>query len=46
MKRDILKIIDKGVSDIEKVKHQYPKMNTQDVIDILNKLKQRIKELN
>ena len=45
MKEKVLDILKDGINDIEQVKRQYPKMHTQDVIDALRRLQDRINEL-
>lgn len=45
MREQILDILKDGINDIESVKKQYPKMNTQDVIDALRRLQDSINEL-
>ena len=45
MKEQVLDILKEGINDIEAVKKQYPKMYTQDVIDALRRLQDRINEL-
>ena len=45
MKEQVLDILKEGINDIEALKKQYPKMYTQDVIDALRRLQDRINEL-
>ncbi len=45
MKEQVISILKEGISDIEKVKRQYPTMRTQDVLDALRRLEDRINEL-
>ena len=45
MKEQVLDILKEGINDIEAVKKQYPKMYTQDFIDALRRLQDRINEL-
>lgn len=45
MKEQVLDILKDGINDIDSVKKQYPKMNTQDVVDALRRLQDRINEL-
>jgi len=45
MKEQVISILKEGISDIEKVKRQYPAMRTQDVLDALRRLEDRINEL-
>ena len=45
MKEQVLDILKDGINDIEQVKKQYPKMHTQDVLDALKRLQDRINEL-
>jgi len=45
MKEQVLDILKEGINDIEAVKKQHPKMYTQDVIDALRRLQERISEL-
>ena len=45
MKEQVLDILKDGINDIEKVKKQYTTMHTQDVLDALRRLQDRINEL-
>ena len=45
MKEQVLDILKEGINDIEALKKQYPKMYTQDFIDALRRLQDRINEL-
>jgi len=45
MKEQVLDILKEGINDVEALKKQYPKMYTQDVIDALRRLQDRINEL-
>lgn len=45
MKEQVLDILKDGINDIETVKKQYTTMHTQDVLDALRRLHDRINEL-
>ena len=45
-KAQVLEVLNNGIKDIEDFKHNYPVLATQDVIDALRRLKDRVKELN
>lgn len=46
MKEQVLEILNNGIKDIEPLKHKYPVMATQDVIDALRRLRDRIEEMD
>jgi hypothetical protein len=40
--KEIINEITEGINTFENLKHKYPKMKTQDVIDLLVRLKEQI----